>query len=312
MRRLALLLLLVAAVLSGSYAAEFKQTNGDVLKGEPSSFNDDGLVVRLEVGGFSQRVPWGRFTQETLKQLAEMPEAREYVEPYIEIPVEVKAQEREKRRQITVIEPPRVPLVEDKSSLFASLANPVGFFILGALYLANLYAALEIARWKGRPVALVVGVSALVPFLGPLLFAFLPPAAGAASEPIEQAPAVAEQTSTNPLANQNAPASGLGLAGGAAAKGTANPVYSQVYSRSNTTFDRRFFETKFSGFFRVVPADPEKDLVIAIKTPKQEVRAVRVSRISGTEIHFQAQSGAEVSVPFGEIMEVAVKPKAAK
>ena len=311
MRRLALLFLLVVAVFSGSQAAEFKLTNGDVLKGEPSSFNDDGLVVRLDVGGFSPRVPWGRLTQETLKNLAEVPEAKEYVEPYIEIPIEVKAKERAERRRIDVVEPPRVPLVETKGGLFASLANPIGLFILGALYLANLYAALEVARWKGRPVALVVGVSALVPFLGPLIFAFLPPAAGGVSEAVEEAPA-AEQTPVNPLANQNAPQSGLGLAGGAAAKGAANPAYSQVYSKSNTTFDRRFFETKFSGFFRVVPADPEKDLVIAVKTARQEVRAVRVSRISGSEVHFQAQSGAEVSVPFGEIMEVAVKPKASK
>jgi hypothetical protein len=104
------------------------------------------------------------------------------------------------------------------------------------------------------------------------------------------------------------------LAGGGApaGKAAANPAYSQVYNRSNSTFDRRFFETKFTGFFLVAPAEPEKDLVIVVKTPKQEIAAVRVSRISANEIHFQLQRGAEQAVPFGEITEVSVRPRSAK
>jgi hypothetical protein len=104
----------------------------------------------------------------------------------------------------------------------------------------------------------------------------------------------------------------LGLASQGGNKGGGNPAYTQVYTKANTTFERRFFETKFSGFFRLVPSDQEKDLVIVIKTPKQEVVATRISRISATEFHLQSKSGAEVSVPFSEIAEVSVKPKSAK
>jgi len=106
--------------------------------------------------------------------------------------------------------------------------------------------------------------------------------------------------------------SNLGLASQGAGKGSNNPVYSQVYTKANTTFERRFFETKFSGFFRLVPSDQEKDLVVAIKTPKQEIVGVRISRISATEIHLQTKSGSEVGVPFSEIAEVSVKSKSAK
>jgi hypothetical protein len=116
------------------------------------------------------------------------------------------------------------------------------------------------------------------------------------------------------MAHAGAGASNLGLAstGHGAAAGANNPVYSQVYNRSNTTFDRRFFETKFTGFFRVVPAEPEKSLIIVIKAAKSEYRAARISRISANEIHFQVLTGAEVNVPFSEIVEVSVKPKGAK
>src|SRR5689334_3055992 len=83
----ALLLSLITA-----FGAEFRLNNGDVLKGEAASFNDDGLVVRLDIGGFSPRIAWGKLTQETLKQLAPNPQATEFVDPYIEIPPEVKEQ----------------------------------------------------------------------------------------------------------------------------------------------------------------------------------------------------------------------------
>lgn len=316
MRRLASILLLVMFWASPLFADEFKLSNGDVLRGEPASFNDDGLVVRLDIGGFSQRVPWGKFTQETLKKLEANDEAKPFVEPYIEVPLEIKEREKQKKKEIVVKEPTRVPLVESKSSFFASLANPVGWFLIGAVYLANLFAGLEVARWRGRPVALVVGVSAILPILGPIIFALLPSVHQAAPVPDAAAAAQAEAaaaTPVNPLAQAGGGQSGLGLAAtGEANAGAGNPAYNQVYNRSNSTFDRRFFETKFTGFFRVVPAEPEKSLVIVVKTQKAEYRAVRISRISATEVHFQVQTGAEVSVSFGEIVEISIKPKGAK
>ena len=299
-----------------TFGAEYKLSNGDVYAGQAASFNDDGIIIRLDLGGFSPRVPWGKLSQETLRQLVEVPEAKEFAEPYIEIPIEVKERQREAKKEIRITEPPKVPHTGERTGFFASMANPLGYGLLGILYIANLWAALQIARWKARPVALVVGVSAIAPILGPVLFSLLPPADYVPPEaaPQEQAPA---ETGVNPM-QQALPsgmqASSLGLAGGGAAapKAASNPAYSQVYARSNTTFDRRFFETKFTGFFRVAPAEPEKDLVIVVKTPKQEYVATRVSRISASEIHFQLQRGTEASVAFGEITEVSVRPKGAK
>jgi hypothetical protein len=85
----------------------------------------------------------------------------------------------------------------------------------------------------------------------------------------------------------------------------------QVFNRTDTTFDRRFFETKFTGFFRVVPADP--DMVLVVKTAKNEYVARRISRISGNEVHLQLLRGnTEVGVAYGEIAQVQVRHKDAK
>jgi hypothetical protein len=311
----ALLILLLNFCVAGSaLGAEYKLSNGDVYRGTAASFNDDGLVVSLEIGGFSPRVPWGKLTQETLKELAENPEAKEFVEPYIEIPPEIKEAEKQKRKDIRVSNPPtKVAHVETKGNFFAAMASPLGFTLLGILYLANLYAAVEVARFRGRPVALVVGVSAIAPIIGPALFALLPGAHSTYAEPPPAPEAATEMV--NPM-QQALPStmggSGLSVASTGGGKAVTNPAYTVVHSRANTVFDRRFFETKFSGFFRVVPADAEKDLVLVVKTPKQEIVATRVSRISAGEIHLMLQRGTETSVSFGEITEVLVRPKGAK
>jgi hypothetical protein len=308
------ILLVLTLSFSSAFGADFRLTNGDVYRGEAVSFSDDGVVVRLEIGGFSPRVAWGKLTQETLKELAENPDAKDYVEPYIEIPVEVKERERAKKKEIRVVEPPKVPHVETPAGFFAAMANPLGYVLFGLLYLANLYAGYQVARFRGRPIGLVVGVSAIAPIIGPALFASLP---GVQSEygttAAPEAPVATDMV--NPM-QQALPSgmagSGLGLASTGGGKAAANPAYTQVHTRTNATFDRRFFETKFTGFFRVVPADAEKDLVMVIKTPKQEYVATRISRISASEVHFQLLRGSEASVGFGEITEVSVRPKGAK
>ncbi|MGV3773361.1 MAG: hypothetical protein ACO1QB_10705 [Verrucomicrobiales bacterium] len=303
-------------VLGGiASAAEFRLTNGDIIRGEPASFNDDGMVVRLEVGGFSPRIGWGKFTQESLKLLQENPQAARFVEPFIEIPPEIKEKQREKKREIFVKDPPRVENPEGKPRFFSSLASGApGLMLLGLLYLANLYAAFEIAKFRNRPIPLVVGVSAILPVLGPLLFLAIPASHASGSDMVyDEAPSSAPEP-TNPLAADSKMQSGLSVAAHAGAKaGSSNPAYNQVYNKSNSTFDRRFFEGKFSGFFRTIPADAEKDLTLVVKTPKAEYIAKRVSRISTTEMHLQLQrGGTEVSVPFSEITEVSVKHKDAK
>jgi len=315
MSRSGLVSALLVLILNFSFAlaAEFKLTNGDIYRGQAASFNDDGLVVSLDIGGFSPRVPWGRVTQETLKALMDNPDAKEFVEPYIEIPPDVKEQERKKKKEIRVSEPPsKVPQAEGRIGFFAAMANPLGFALLGLLYLANLYAAMEVARFRGRPKALVLGVSAIAPVIGPALFALLP-ASQAYVEPAATEPAPTEMV--NPM-QQALPStmsgSGLSVASTGGGKAATNPAYTMVHNRQNAAFDRRFFEVKFSGFFRVVPADAEKDLMLVVKTPKKEIVATRVSRISASEVHLQTQQGAETSVPFGEITEVSVRPKGAK
>jgi hypothetical protein len=314
MRRL-YLFILFSLILAGRGAAllagEFQLSNGDVLKGEPSSFSDQGVVVRLDIGGFSERVGYGKFTQESLKELAKSPNAKNFVKPFIEIPKEVKEKQRAKKKEIVLKPVPRVERPTGKQHFFASLAGPTGIFLLIVLYAANLYAAFEIAAFRNRPPALVCGVSAILPFLGPLIFLAVPTEEQGPSEYATSQPAASTEGAPEP-AKAAAGGGGLGIASHEKPKGTSSNV-GESFKRGDNTFNRRFFESKFPGFFRVVPSEAEKDLVLAIITPKGDHLAKRISRISMNEMHIlTSRGGSEVNIPFGEIIEVQVRHKDAK
>ena len=290
---------------------EFKLTNGDVLRGEVGSMNEDGLVVRLAIGGFSDRISWTKLTQETLKKLATNPGAREYVEPFIEIPPEIKARQRPKKREFHPKAVPRVELPAGKTDFMATVSSPLNLAALGLLFAANLFAAYEVAVYRNRPIALVCGLSVVLPVIGPGIFLALPNREEAFQEPSVEpadAAAVTHQTTTHPLAQ-----GGLGIAKAEKSSGTGAAQLA-IYKRGDTTFNRRFFETKFPGFFRVVPSEAEKDLMLVIKTGKEEIQARRIARITANEMHLQLLHGGgkEASVTFGDIAQVQIRQKDSK
>src|SRR5205807_3191759 len=205
------------------WADEFKLANGNVLRGELASVDEDGLVVKLEVGGFSKREPWINFSQETLKELAKNPKAAPLVEPFIKMePEQIKAKEKQKEIVVKPVSE-RMERPSPKPGLGTAFITPIGLTLLAVLLLANLYAAYEIACFRQQPVPLVCGLSVLFPLLAPLIFLCLPTRVpGSEAEAItagaEAAGAVAvhggakaKTTATFPAA----PARGLSLAAAA-------------------------------------------------------------------------------------------------
>lgn len=290
--------------------AEFHLVTGDVYKGELAAADKDGLIVKQESGDYSPRIDWAKLTDETLRELSEDSRAKRFVEPFLEPPPENVAIQEIK--QIPVRPPPRVDLPDVKKGLISALTTPNGLSLLGLLFLANLYAAYEVARFKWRPVALVCGLSAVLPVVGPIMFLLLP-------RVVTEAPANATQTAAaqtqltaapvNPLAS-GAPAGGaaaaLGIAKTHAAAGPTEGL-PKIFKRGEFTFNRRFFETQFPSFFRVVSTEADKDLVIDVSAGKKSVVGIRISRISSNEVHLKTPTNQEMGVPFVEISEVKLR-----
>jgi hypothetical protein len=315
MRPLRLLLVICLALWQCVFALfgdEFHLNNGDILRGKAVSFNDDGLVVHLDIGEYSPRISWSKLTQDTLKELMKEPQAAKFVEPFIDVPPVPKDKDN-KKKNIVVKPVPRVERVQ-KASFFSFWPTPAGLVVALVLILANVYAAYQIALYRHRPPGLVCGLAVVLPVIVPAIVLAMPPAAGGeyAEAPPEPAAAAsaAGKTTTGPLAKVPM-ASGLSVAQAEkpAAAGGAS-ASNQVFKRGEFTFNRRFMETKFPNFFRIVQNEAEKDLVLAIRTPKAEHIGKRISRISSNEMHVQLVRGGEVMVPFSDITEVQVRREA--
>ena len=307
----ALIYLLLGFAIFGE-AATFELENGNTFYGEVSKLDEDGLVIRMEedIGGFSERIELVYLSQETLEQLAETPKYKPFVTPFIELP------EEEMKQPPPIVPKPvdRLPRAPEESSFLAAFASPIGLLFLLAFYLANLLAAYETAVYRERPVPLVCGLAVIAPVATPIIFLLLPAAEGSYADPSweeaeETPPPPKPKEDPRPVGISANKPSKLGLRQSAAPKSSQESTPSS-YTRSNTEFNRHFFETTFSEFFRIVPSPAIKDMVIEFKGTKKELVAKRITRISANEIHLQLLSGKkEAAMRFGEIVQVNLRHK---
>ena len=302
----------LCGVFIAAAADTYPLTDGKSMTGDVISYNDNGVVFRLEVDKYSERVPWTKFTQDALKQLSSVnPKIKVLAEPFIETP----PAERTKKSEVKVHEVKRLDLPPRTSLFYALFNSSVGLIALMLIYAANLFAAYEIAVCRSRPMALVLGVSVVLPILGPIIFLAMPMHVEA-PEPVAQH-STAAQTFAVPGSAPSAAgihiveASWQGKAGGAPA---ANPNEPQIFQRGQFTFNRRFFETKFSGFFAMVRREADRNLVLMVKTGRANMAVERITRIATNEMHVEILQGAakqEIMVPFAEVVEVQLKSKGA-
>jgi hypothetical protein len=315
--------LLACCLMAGSVAAEtFKLTNGEMLTGEVlvTSANDVGAQIKVGDGEY-KRVSWANFSQDDLKKFAKVSKLQGFVEPFIEVSPEEKIH----KTDLTLKQPPRLERPPARSLLGALFSSGLGLFMLLLIYAANIYAAYEISIFRAQSSALVCGVSAVLPFAGPIIFLSMPtkmqPTAATwetAPEPAaEAAPgAASEADALNPMQAEGAPhPTGLKIAHTEPAKEEPGLPATTKFQRGQFTFNRRFFETKFPGFFGVVRRDADRDMVLVIKSARGEYIGQRISRIAANDLHLQVQRGnasEEVMVPFQDIQEIQLRHKHAK
>lgn len=320
---------LLLCLLASANAGVYPLNDGSALSGEPISFNETGLIVRQSDGGVSSRTPWTQFSQDALKQLladAKTPKDKAFVEPFIEEIVEQAA----KRKEIVIKPAPKVERPNRGIGLSAGFSSPVFLTIFAILYLANLYAAYEIAQYKYQPTMLVCGIAAILPGLGPILFLCLPAkpdpmrdTTADAPQPavVEEAPVIEPVVSDAPVSHampRQTPASHVSAGENAniphAQPAPAQPSFPApiVFHRSEFSFNRRFFETKLAGFFRVIPGEAEKDMVIAIKSLRGDFVGKRITRVTPAELYLQVfkdNATHDEMIPFTEVQEVRIRHK---
>ena len=296
--------------LCGWFAAcadTFQLIDGSSVSGDIVLFNDAGITLRTPSDSYTN-VVWPKFSQSALKQLAQNPKIKPLAAPFIETPPSQAT-----NANIPVPEVARLELPPKQSLLAALLSSSVGFIALLLIYAANVYASYEIALLRARPVGLVMGVAAVLPVLGPIIFLSLP--MRQETEAAEAQPQAAPHAFAVPgvaaRGAESVAAAGIHISPAAGPRAAAPPE-AQVFQRGQFTFNRRFFETKFPGFFATIRRPAERDLVLVVKTARAQLIVQRISRIAANEAHFEVlQGGArqEIMVPFADIQEIQLKHK---
>lgn len=295
----------LCGLLVAARADSFQLIDGTALTGDIVTFNDGGVTFRMADDNYTN-VMWTKFSQDALRQLSKNPKIKPLVEPFIEIP----ESERPKKPEIKIREVLKLELPPGQSLLGALFSSPVGLFVLFVIYSANLYAGFEIAVVRARPVALVMGAAAVLPVLGPVIFLSLPMRVAAAPTTAE-APADARIFN---VPGQPEPAAAAPGGIHIAEASWQKPAHTEplIFQRGQFTFNRRFFETKFSNFFGMTRREADRDMVLTVKTTGGVFVVQRISRIAANEAHFEVVQGVtrrEMMVPFGDIQEIQLKHK---
>ena len=285
-----------------AHAETLTLTDGSSFTGEIIKFDDSGLLLNM-TGDVYTNLSWGRFSQESLKELAQnaklnskKPPVASMVEPFIEPP----ESERKPKPEIT-LNPSLIRLTRpaNPSLLGGLVKSPLGLVILLVVYLANLYAGFEVAIVRARSIGQVVGISAILPILAPIIFLAMPIKVEVPPEvtPAEPAP--------KPGARPEVQVTEASLKQAEEAK----KPQPQIFARGKFTFNKRFIETKFAGFASVEPAGDAKMFTMEVKTGQGTFAVERIAQVGLTDVIFETVQRGQVTVPFADIQEIKLNPK---
>jgi len=286
-------------VFAPAQTQTLKLTDGSTVTGRLLTFKDQFIQVALDTGGGAPaytNVAWVRISQESLQALTSIRSAAPFARIFLDPPPQEATVKNTKK---ITIQP--VPRLDRPGSGGGLLASPVMLLLLLIAYAANIYAGWEIGMFRQWPAAMTAVVAAVAPVIGPAIFLAMPTRRAPTeevpleSEALEEAPIPMPEQSAAPAEAQ-----------------PAQPVVQEttVYARGQFTFNRRFFETKFAGFLKMVPGEAERDKVIFIKSARGEYTGHRFSKVEPNEVFLQIRKGnatEDVMLPFSEIYEVQIK-----
>ena len=294
MRKTFFILSLWFATVAGVIGAEnLALTDGTTVSGEIVKADENILILRLPGETYSAtNISWLHLSQDALKSLADNLKTRAYVAPFIQ---------HSSAPEIRTTPITRLTLPEHPS-LFGGLAkSSVGLFILLALYAANLYAGYEVAVVRGRPIAVVMSLAAVLPVVGPIIFLAMP-------VKMEAPP---EETAEAKAAGEPPPPEEIQIAEASWQKPEHPQAQPQVFARGKFTFNKRFIETKFADFIGGATGELAKNYTLEIATTQERFVIVRITQINTDAVVFDAVQRGTVTVTLAEIQEIILNPKSA-
>ena len=302
---------------------EISLTNGNIIEGTVADVDQNGIVVRRDIGGFARRANWMQLTQQSLKKIRRLGQvdpkryrgAAAYAEPFIE-PDESQMEKSLPPGPVKGLVNPPLPSSVEVASKVAAFGSGGGIGLLVAIALGSMMAGLGVAAFRESNPIWAAGVSLFLPIIGPILF-LVKPKVEYDDEYDEDEEYEYEEVETPGGATMTDTGGGA-VAGmmpeakkmSFAQTGTKKSgLKAQSWTRGDTKFDRSFFQNNFPNYFKSVIGATEREFVLAIKTGKREYVGQRIKRISGTDIHMELLNSKEQKISFSEMGTVELRPK---
>jgi len=309
-RKYLVLLSLWLGLVAGASAAEtFVLASGASFAGDIVKFDDYEVMIHTAEDSYTN-VTWPQFSQDTLKQLAGNPKYHYLAGPFIQ----PTAADLPAKPVLRFTPPTRMALPENPSIIGGLFHSSLGLFLIFVIYAANLYAAYEVALVRGKPLAAVLGLSAVLPIVGPVIFLSQ-----------KMGPAASEAEAAEGMPPDGGPAPGMpGASEGAAAAAPDDiqivsaswqpsqeekKLQPQVFARGKFTLNKRFIETKFAHYL----GEPKGDALnytLELKSMKETLVVESIKQVTQTEMILETANG-QLTVPFSDIMEIKLNPKPA-
>ena len=302
---------------------EISLTNGNIIEGTVADVDQNGIVVRRDIGGFARRANWMQLTQQSLKKIRRLGQvdpkryrgAAAYAEPFIE-PDESQMEKSLPPGPVKGLVNPPLPSNVEVASKVAAFGSEGGLGLLVAIALGSMMAGLGVAAFRESNPIWAAGVSLFLPIIGPVLFLVKPKVEYDdeydEDEEYEyeevETPGGATMTDTGggAVAGMMPEAKKMSFAQTGRKK---SGLKAQSWTRGDTKFDRSFFQNNFPNYFKSVIGATEREFVLAIKTGKREYVGQRIKRISGTDIHMELLNSKEQKISFSEMGTVELRPK---
>jgi len=270
-------------------------TDGSSVTGDIIKYDDNGIMLR-DASDTYVNLPWAKFSQDALKQLVKNPKIKPFAQDFIDPDQSQRPPKPEINvNSVTRLERPAHP------SIFGGLvSSSLGWFILLLIYAANLYAAFEVSVIRARSAAQVMGVAAVLPIIGPIIFLLMPIKIEAPPEEevvTAAAPTIAKLPSAASAAED-------------VVKPEDTKPQAQIFARGKFTFNKRFVETKFAGYIGEPKGDALK-FAMEIKAPQGSFHVVRIAQVGTADVTIETVERGPVTIPLADILEVKLNPKAA-
>jgi hypothetical protein len=233
------------------------------------------------------------------------------------------------------------PELPEPMNIFGALfGTKPGLLMLFLIWGGNIWAGHFVGIYRKQTKFLVPGISAVAPIIGPVVFLVMKPKKGpkkageaddddddsAAKKKGSAAAAVAKPAAKKKVVTARPAAAAAAAAPAAAAHqaaapapiaapakpGGPKPLEPVAFIKGQVNINKRFIETKFAPFFKLVPDEPYRSGWMCFVTPRGEHWAKRIPNISPTDITIQCpQEGGgtlDQTLQLAEIQEIHMRP----